>query len=73
MERLIRHALPGLPLRYAPAPPGSMPVKLEYQYFQLERSGSDWDAIRTARNLAAYVPSDFPEAQLELVVLLPAR
>ncbi len=73
VERLIRHALPGLTLRYAAAPPGSMPVKMEYQYFQLERSGSDWDAIRTARNLAAYVPSDFPEAQLELVVLLPSR
>lgn len=73
VERLIRLALPGVPLRYVPAPPSSMPAKVEYQYFQLERAGGDWDAIRTARNLAAYVPSDFPDAQLELVVLLPAR
>lgn len=73
VERLIRLALPGVTLRYTPAPPGSMPVKLDYQYFQVERSGNDWDAIRTARNLAAYVPSDFPAPQLELVVLLPAR
>lgn len=72
VERLIRLALPGVTLRYTPAPPGSMPVKLEYQYFQVERSGNDWDAVRTARNLAAYVPSDFPDAQLELVVMLPA-
>jgi len=72
IERLIRHALPGLPMRYLATPPGSVPIKLDYQYFQLERTGSDWDAIRTARNLAAYVPADFPEAQLELVVLLPS-
>jgi predicted component of type VI protein secretion system len=50
-----------------------MPVKLEYQYFQLERSGGDWDAVRAARNLAVYVPSDFPDPQLELVVLLPPK
>jgi type VI secretion system protein ImpJ len=73
VERLIRLALPGVTLRYTPAPPASMPVKLEYQYFQIERAGNDWDAIRTARNLAAYVPSDFPDPQLELVVLLPTR
>lgn len=72
IERLIRHALPGLPMRYLATPPGGVPIKLDYQYFQLERTGSDWDAIRTARNLAAYVPADFPEAQLELVVLLPS-
>ncbi len=31
------------------------------------------DAIRGARNLAVYAPSDFPNAQLELVALLPPR
>jgi type VI secretion system protein ImpJ len=72
VQRLIRHALPGLPLRFAPVPPGSLPVKLEYQYFQIDRAGPEWDAIRVARNLAVYVPSDFPEAQLELVALLGA-
>jgi type VI secretion system protein ImpJ len=73
VERLIRHALPGLQISYTPVPPGNMPVKLEYQYFQLERSGGDWDAVRAARNLAVYVPSDFPDPQLELVVLLPPK
>jgi hypothetical protein len=27
--------------------------------------------VTRARNLAVYVPSDFPEPQLELIVLLP--
>jgi len=71
LERLIRQALPGLPLKHVPTPPNALPVKLDYQYFLLDRSGTEWDAIRRARNLAAYVPSDLPEPQLELVILLP--
>lgn len=72
VERLIRHALPGLGTRYVPVAPGNVPVKLGYHYFELDRSGGEWDAVRSARNLAVYVPSDFPEPQLELVVMLPA-
>ncbi len=71
VERLIRLALPGLGVRYIPVPPSNVPVKLGYQYFELDRSGAEWDAIRSARNLAVYVPSDFPDATLELVVMLP--
>lgn len=71
VERLIRHALPGLGTRYVPVTPGNVPVKLGYHYFELDRSGGQWDAVRAARNLAVYVPSDLPEAQLELVVMLP--
>lgn len=72
VERLIKQALPGVPIRHLPDPPSVLPVKLDYTYFQLEQRGEDWDAVRRARNLAAYVPSDFPEAELELVLLLPS-
>jgi type VI secretion system protein ImpJ len=71
VQRLIRQALPGVPLRHAPNPPSAIPVKLDYQYFALDKAGEDWDAVTRARNLAVYVPSDFPEPQLELIVLLP--
>lgn len=71
LDRLIRQALPGVPIRHVPTPPSALPIKLDYQYFALERTGAEWDAIRLARNLAAYVPSDFPAPQLELVILLP--
>lgn len=71
LQRLIRQALPGVSLRHVPEPPGQIPVKLDYQYFQLDRSGVDWDAIARSRNLAVYVPSDFPQPRLELVILLP--
>lgn len=69
--RLIRQALPGVGTRHVPNPPSALPVKLDYHYFVLDRTGDDWDAVRRARNLAVYVPSDFPDPQLELVILLP--
>jgi type VI secretion system protein ImpJ len=71
IDRLIRQALPGVMLQYAAKPPNELPIKLDYEYFTLDRSGPDWTAIRTARNLAAYVPSELPNPQVELVVLLP--
>jgi type VI secretion system protein ImpJ len=71
IEHLVRQALPGLPLTHVPRPPSSIPVKLNYQYFSLNQSGLAWEAVVRSRNLAAYVPGDFPNPQLELVILLP--
>ncbi|MBA4156226.1 MAG: type VI secretion system baseplate subunit TssK [Gemmatimonadetes bacterium] len=71
IDRLIKQALPGVALRHVPNPSSALPIKLDYQYFLLERSGPDWEAIKLARNLAVYVPADFPQPQLELVVMLP--
>jgi len=71
IEHLVRQALPGVPLTHLPAPPSSIPVKLSYQYFSLNQSGAAWDAVGRARNLAAYIPAEFPNAQAELIILLP--
>jgi type VI secretion system protein ImpJ len=71
IEHLVRQALPGVPLTYVPAPPSAIPVKLNYQYFSLSQSGVAWEAVTRARNLAAYVPADLPNPQLELIILLP--
>lgn len=73
IERLIRQALPGLGLTYVPHPPSAVPVKLSHHYFLLHKSGPEWEAVVRARNLAAYVPSEVPDPQLELVVLLPPK
>jgi type VI secretion system protein ImpJ len=71
IEHLVRHALPGVPVTHVPRPPSQIPVKLNCQYFSINQSGGAWEAIARARNLAAYVPGDFPAPQLELVILLP--
>jgi type VI secretion system protein ImpJ len=71
IERLIRHGLRGVALSHVPVPPGAVPVKLNYQYFALECSGDDWNAIRMSQHLAVHVPSDIPDPNLELIILLP--
>jgi type VI secretion system protein ImpJ len=71
IEHLVQRALPGVPLAHAISPPSAIPVKLNYQYFALSQSGGSWEAVVRARNLAAYVPGDFPNPQLELIVVLP--
>jgi type VI secretion system protein ImpJ len=71
IEHLVRQALPGVPLTYVPAPPSAIPIKLNYQYFSLSQSGVAWEAIQRARNLAAYVPGELPNPELELIILLP--
>jgi type VI secretion system protein ImpJ len=73
IDHLIRQALGGVPLTYTPNPPPAVPVKVSSHYFQVGKSGSEWEAITRARNLAAYVPADFPNPQLELLVVLPPQ
>jgi type VI secretion system protein ImpJ len=73
IDHLVRQALPGVPLTYAPSPPGAIPVKLNYQYFSLSQGGDAWEAVLRARNLAAYVPADLPNPELELFILLPPQ
>lgn len=71
IEHLVRQALPGVALTHVAAPPSSIPVKLAYQYFSLSQSGPAWEAVGRARNLAAYIPAEFPGVQAELIILLP--
>lgn len=73
LDRLIRQALPGMMLSYVQSPPPAIPVKLNYHYFRIDRTGPDWDAVQRARNLAVYVPEEFPAPQLELIIMLPAK
>jgi type VI secretion system protein ImpJ len=63
-------ALPGLALTHT-KPPSSIPVKLNFQYFTINQSGPVWDGILKARTLAAFVPNDIADPQLELIILLP--
>jgi len=71
IEHLIKQALAGIHLTHLSSPPSALPVKLNYQYFSLNQSGAAWEAVTRARNLAAYVPDDFPNPKLELLILLP--
>jgi type VI secretion system protein ImpJ len=71
VEHLTKQAMPGMTLTHLPSPPAAIPMKLNFQYFSLSQSGVAWEAVQRARNLAAYVPADFPNPELELIILLP--
>jgi type VI secretion system protein ImpJ len=71
IDHLVKNALPGASLTYVASPPSAIPMKMNYQYFSIGQSGVAWEAVTRARNLAAYVPSDLPNPQLELIILLP--
>ena len=71
LEHLIRQALPGIPLTYVPNPPAAVPVKVDHRYFLLQRSAPEWQAVLRAREIAAYVPAELPDPQIELVLVLP--
>ncbi|HUO31215.1 MAG TPA: type VI secretion system baseplate subunit TssK [Bryobacteraceae bacterium] len=71
VEHLVQRALPGVALMHVLTPPSAIPIKLNYQYFGLNQGGGSWEAVVRARNLAAYVPGDFPNPQMELVIVLP--
>ena len=49
-------------------------MKLNYHYFVLQHTGPEWDSgCASSRNIAAYVPAELGEVQLELVVLLGSK
>ncbi len=71
IEQLISSALPGIQLTHVPTPPSAIPIKMKYQYFSMNQAGAAWDTVTRARNLAAHVPGDFSNPQMELIILLP--
>ncbi len=71
IEHLVQRALPGVLMTHVTTPPAAIPIKLNYQYFSLNQSGGPWEAVVRARNMAVYAPADFPNPQMELIILLP--
>lgn len=71
IEHLVSSALPGIQLTHITSPPSAIPVKMKYQYFSLNQAGPAWETVTRARNVAAYVPADIPNPQMELIILLP--
>ena len=69
VERAVKTGVDGMPLSSIQSPPRGVQVKLSHQYFALDQIGNAWDGIRRERYFAAYVPGEFPNPQLELIVV----
>lgn len=70
VPELVKRALPGMALTHLPIPPSAVAARVEWQYFGINKSGPCWDHLGQTRQVGAYVPGEFPDAQLELLVIL---
>ncbi len=67
VDQLIAAALRGLVLRHLPTPPSEIPVQPGRQYFQVDKTGDHWEAVKKSRTISFYIPPEFKNLKLELM------
>jgi type VI secretion system protein ImpJ len=70
VRELVKRALPGLALTHLPLPPPAISARLEMQYFGVSRTGPCWDHMAKTRQIGVYVPGEFLEPEIEVLVVL---
>ncbi len=70
VRELVKRAMPGLALTHLPVPPPAIRANVEEQYFGISRSGPCWDSILKSRQIGVYVPGEFPNPEVEVLVIL---
>ncbi len=69
IDRLIAQALRGIPVRHLPTPPAEIPVQPGRSYFQIEKQGEHWDAVKAGRALSVFIPPEFTGLKAELMAV----
>ena len=70
VRELVRRALPGLGLTHLPVPPPAISARVETQYFGISRSGPCWDHMAQTKKVGVYIPGEFPNPEVEILVVL---
>ena len=70
VRELVKRALPGLALTHLPVPPPAISARVETQYFGVSRTGPCWDHMVKTRQIGVYVPGDFLDPEIEMLVVL---
>jgi type VI secretion system protein ImpJ len=70
VRELVKRALPGLAMTHLPVPPPAISARVETQYFGLSKSGPCWDHLSQTRKVGVYVPGEFPNPEVEILVVL---
>jgi type VI secretion system protein ImpJ len=70
LPQLVKRALAGMALTHLPVPPAAIPVRADFQYFSVSRSGPCWDHIVQTRQIGLYVPGDLPDPEVQVLVVL---
>lgn len=69
VDQLITAALRGITVKHTPAPPPEIPVQPGRTYFQIDKAGDHWEAVREARSMSFYLPPEFNGLKLELLAV----
>lgn len=69
VDQLITAALRGVSVRHVPAPPPEIPVQPGRNYFQIDKAGDHWEAVKSSRSMALYLPPEFLGLKLELMAV----
>jgi type VI secretion system protein ImpJ len=68
---LIKRAVPGMPLMHLSVPPPQIDhVRVEAQYFSVQREGGCWEHIVKSREVGVYIPAEIPSPAVSLIVLV---
>jgi type VI secretion system protein ImpJ len=70
IQQIVNSATSGVRIVRPAQIPNTIPMRLGYQYFQLETTGPYWQGIQRSRSLAVYVPGEIAVPSMELVILL---
>jgi type VI secretion system protein ImpJ len=73
VRELVKRALPGLTLTHLPIPPAAISARVETQYFGISRNGPCWDHISRTHQIGVYVPGEFPNPEVEILVVLESQ
>ena len=70
VRELVKRALPGMALTHLSVPPPAISARVETQYFGISRTGPCWDHMVQTRRVGVYVPGEFPNPEVEILVVL---
>ncbi|MDQ6666555.1 MAG: type VI secretion system baseplate subunit TssK [Acidobacteriota bacterium] len=70
VPELVKRALPGFSLTHLQTPPSAISTRPGTQYFSIGKSGPCWDHIVKTRQVGVYVPGEFTEPEIELLVVI---
>jgi len=66
---LVNLQLPGIKLRPLPVAPRQLPFHAGFTYFELDKTGEDWQPMLKSGAFALQVPNEFPGLQMEFWAL----
>jgi len=66
---LIAQALKGMQLSYLSVPPAEIPSQSGTSYFELQRTGDEWEQVVSTRTLGIFLPPDFTDLKMEFMAV----